>query len=680
MTWIKSCFSAAGKLFNNHPFLFLVILSFFENLMIETLSRYSLIKAFTHFFTHPVVFLLNMLIIMFTLSFALLFRRRVFATILLSTPWIVCGIVNCAVLSFRVTPVGAIDFQIVNGNFILMYLTAVQRIFLYIGVAAFVIAVVTLWILGPKISGKINYGKTASSIVAIFICIFVTLSVAQSIQAITPDFADLPVAYEDYGFVYCFSSSVLDGGIDRPADYGEESVASLLSMLPQTKQHSSIKPDIVLVQLESFVDPKLLKNLTFSQDPAPTHTYLRENFSCGELSVPSFGGGTANTEFEVLTGINLANFGPGEYPYQTILLEEACESLAYNLKERGYSAHAIHNHTGTFYERDRVYTNLGFDSFQSIEYMYDYDTTWYGWCKDNVLTKEILTALDYTDEQNSINQSTPRFVWTVSVQGHGKYPSENIDGSSNTIKIEGDYPQEEMCALSYYVNQAWEMDMFLKNLIFALNHRNKPTVLIAYGDHLPAIGLGASDFASGDTYKTQYVTWNNIGLKKNDRNLRTYELSSQIMSWLNFNNGNLTKLHQLCADGSSAMTEGDYQKAIGHLAYDMLYGEQIQYGYQKPYEKTQMRMGTLPVSIESITYLDGALYINGEGFTQKSTVFINGKKQNTTMLSQYALMVSDTVIKAGDAVTVGQTSSKNKVLGYSTPIIYDEKIHLLQSK
>ena len=85
--------------------------------------------------------------------------------------------------------------------------------------------------------------------------------------------------------------------------------------------------------------------------------------------MPSVGAGTANTEFESMTGISVKFFGPGEYPYKSVLLERTCESIPYDLKNLGYSTHAIHNHRGAFYGRNKVFRNLGYDTFTSLEYM-----------------------------------------------------------------------------------------------------------------------------------------------------------------------------------------------------------------------------------------------------------------------------------------------------------------------
>lgn len=675
----KSFLAFLKKMLDTHPILFFAVLSVVENLIIESISRHSLIEGFQHILTNPVVFFYNSLIIMLTLSFALLFRRRVFGVVLLSAPWIICGIVNGIVLSYRVTPLGAIDFQVVKLSLILMYLTKAQRIFLYCAIGIFIVAVIALWIIGPKISGKISYGKNVASIVGTGAAVFVMTVIAYNMSAISSDFGNLVGAYNNYGFVYCFSSSMLDTGINKPADYGAEKTAEILSQFPQTTgTENAVKPDVILIQLESFIDPKTIKEMTFSDDPAPIHTYLREKFSNGKLAVPSFGGGTANTEFEVLTGINLDNFGAGEYPYKTIMLEETCESIAFNLKENGYSAHAIHNHTGNFYDRDKVYPRMGFDSFQSKEYMYDFETTPYGWCKDKVLTEEIMTALTYTDEGNGVTEDKPRFVWTVSVQGHGAYPSEPILGSDNVIQIESDnFTESELCALEYYINQLWEMDMFLGSLISALEARQRPTLLIAYGDHLPSIGLEDKDLTTNDAYVTEYVTWNNFGLEKEDKDLRTYELAGEILSWLGFNNGNLTKLHQYKSMENSPLDEETYQSQIAYLAYDMLYGDNTQFGGIKPYEKQNMRMGTLPITTDSIKVMGNSLYVQGKGFTEKSKIFVNGEKLSTTMLSQYSLMATKAQLSDGDEITVGQSSSKREVLSYSDPIIYNESEHYI---
>ena len=134
-------------------------------------------------------------------------------------------------------------------------------------------------------------------------------------------------------------------------------------------------PNILFLQLESFVDPDLFNNIKLSADAIPTFRKLMRNYSSGSLTVPACGAGTANTEFEVMTGLSVKFFGPGEYPFKSVLKEKTGESIAFDLKSMGYSTHAIHNHRALFYNRNEVFNNIGYDTFTSLEYMSDVPKT-----------------------------------------------------------------------------------------------------------------------------------------------------------------------------------------------------------------------------------------------------------------------------------------------------------------
>lgn len=161
-------------------------------------------------------------------------------------------------------------------------------------------------------------------------------------------------------------------------------------------------PNIIFLQLESFFDVNRLKDVTFSENPVPYFEELKETCPSGYFTAPSVGAGTANTEFEVITQMNVHDFGTGEYPYKTILQETPCESIAYDLKKLGLASHVIHNNTATFYDRNIVFPKLGFDSFTTLEYMNHVETNEIGWAKDKILTKEIVRALSETEERDLI--------------------------------------------------------------------------------------------------------------------------------------------------------------------------------------------------------------------------------------------------------------------------------------
>ena len=152
------------------------------------------------------------------------------------------------------------------------------------------------------------------------------------------------------------------------------------------------------------------------------------------------------------------------------------------------------------------------------------------------------------------------------------------------------------------------------------------------------------------------------------------------MRSVGFNNGNLTKLHQYKNEENSPLDEETYQQQIAYLAYDMLYGENTQFGGVKPFVKGNMRMGTLPITADSIKVMGDSLYIQGTGFTDKSKIFVNGEKLSTTMLSQYSLMTTGVELADGDEIKVGQSSSKREVLSYSEPIIYNSSEHFIPTQ
>ena len=206
--------------------------------------------------------------------------------------------------------------------------------------------------------------------------------------------------------------------------------------------------------------------------------------------------------------MSLNHFGMGEYPYKTILQTEPSESVCYNLKTKGYTAHAIHNNTGVFYDRNLVFSNLGFDTFTSLEYMQDVEYTLAGWAKDNVLLGCINDCLDSTEGSD--------VVYTITVQSHGKYPSKYED--MLPIDAVGFSEDEDTNSeFRYYINQLYEVDRFIGELIASLEARDERTVVIMYGDHLPSFDIEAEDLEGGDLFATEYVIWDNFGLEKRGR-------------------------------------------------------------------------------------------------------------------------------------------------------------------
>lgn len=666
-----------------------IYLSLVINLFIEILNRASLFGALKHVVTNPLVFIYNTLIVFLTFSIAFLVKRRLFVTTIVSVIWLGFAITNAVLLSFRVTPFTAVDLSLMDEALpmINVYLAKWQIILLIVAAIVVITVVVLLFIFAPKYKKRVARIRNAVCVALLFSTILFLTSLGISTNALAKNFGNLADAYKDYGFVYCFTNSLVNTGIDKPKDYSEQKMEELaedtLTATPEVEEAKKKTPNIIMIQLESLYDVTLMKDYTYSEDPLPNYHALQKEFSHGFLDVPSVGAGTANTEFEVITGMNLDFFGPGEYPYKTILKETTCESIAYNLKELNYSTHAIHNNDGTFYGRNQVFSNLGFDTFTSLEYMHNVELNPMGWAKDNVLIEEILKSLKSTKEQD--------FIYSISVQGHGKYPgseddfsvpdsatlsSSSLDGEDDNhlqYTLKGDYTpsvdaitvegisEEDRCAFEYYVNQIHEMDAFIGNLIKELKKLDEDVVLVFYGDHLPSLGIEASDLENDNIYQTSYIIWDNMNLPKIDTDMEAYQITASILKRLNIDNGYITKLHQNASDTDT------YLEELKLLQYDMLYGDQTIFNGTNPYIATDLQMGVEEIKIKGILNSGENTEIKGEHFTEYSKVFLNDTELETTYIDEKTLSIAATTLKPGDIIKVGQKGDDKVILSYSKP-------------
>ena len=473
-------------------------------------------------------------------------------------------------------------------------------------------------------------------------------------------FGNIAFAYEDYGFPYCFAASLFNTGINQPAGYSEGTMAEINKdgclNVSETSRSKEELPNIMFVQLESYFDPTEVEWLRFSEDPIPNLRKLYADYSSGYFKVPSVGAGTANTEFEVLTGMNMRFFGPGEYPYKTYVKTTPLESAASALASLGYGAEALHNNGGNFYSRAKVYNNMGFDHYTSKEFMNILKTTPKGWATDDILVPNIMESLDTTDGTD--------FVCTISVQGHGDYPTEPTLENPE-INVTGVEDEGKRNAWEYYVNEVHEMDKFVGQLIDAIEQRGEPTVIVFYGDHLPTLGLEAKDLKSRYLYNTNYVIWDNIGLEQQDRNIPAYQLMADVMNRLDIHSGTLFNYHQ------QRQNSKNYLSDLELLQYDILYGKQYVYKGNPPITEGHMEMGVKDATLTNIVpYLEKGYSLYGENFTKSSKVYVNGEKQKSTFLNNTRIVLPSTELSEGDVITVSQVGSSNTIFRTTDEYIY----------
>ncbi len=662
---LKSFFSFLDR----NAWLCCIIIGFILNLTSESLQNHSFFKGVSQTVTNPLPFLFNTLIVTSVMSLCTLFKKRNFLWAFFSAWFLGFAIANCVLLNLRVNPLEWADLQIVKLSLITKYLNGFEMFLAVTPIALGIAALVILFIKFPKV--KVDYIKNGACTFGFVAVLIISLLIFRSNGVLLNEHnKNLRDSYKKYGFYYCFLCSAFDTGIDPPPVYENNKLEEISSAINQAsanntalKENSQLsgengKPNIIFLQLETFFDINHLSGVRFSENPIPNFTRLHKEYSSGYIAVPSIGAGTANTEFEVISGMSISHFGMGEYPYKTILQNAAGESICYNLKSKGYTAHAIHNNTATFYDRNTVFANLGFDTFTALEHMQNVEYTSAGWAKDKVLVKSIADALDSTDGSD--------LIYTISVQAHGKYPSVYTDEfpiTSSGFSTE----QDINLAFDYYINQLNEVDAVLEELLELLQARNERTMVVMFGDHLPSFNITAEDLESGNLFQTEYIIWDNFGCSKKDKDLNAYQLSSRVLEMLGDDTGVLTKLHQNFSDADY------YQEWLKTLEYDMLYGEKYAWGGKDnyPYITTDLQMGIKTATVDQIEVADGKLVsVFGQNFNEFSRIYVNDKQINTTLNKDKSLTAESSVtLKTGDLITVWQVSVGGSKLNSSKPYL-----------
>lgn len=293
--------------------------------------------------------------------------------------------------------------------------------------------------------------------------------------------------YAENGLVLGFISNLDTTVIEKSKEYSKENILQIVNDIKKQyggnvgKQKQTEKPNIIFIMSEAFWDPTKLTNLSFSEDPVPNlHQYI-ENFPGGQTISPTFGGNTANTEFEALTGYSMSLLKPGSIPYQQVVTnKKEIPSITSTLKKEGYYASAIHSFGRSFFKRDDVYNVLGFDQFNSQDKMKNTEIDG-DYISDLSMSKEIIAELKKREQ--------PTFIHAVTMQNH--FPFTPGRFGVNKVEISG-LEEEAKAELETYTEGLRRSDEALQYLIEQLDDLDRPTLLVFFGDHLPSLGTNKS--------------------------------------------------------------------------------------------------------------------------------------------------------------------------------------------
>lgn len=293
--------------------------------------------------------------------------------------------------------------------------------------------------------------------------------------------------FKQNGFLGATLINFTWSGASRPTGFSAKMMDELITAYEVNESYTEGgKPDVIVVLSESFWDVTKLPGVTFSRDPLAHYRRIAHRHKGGEMVSVSFGGGTARVEYEVLSGTSSMLFPESMPPYPYL---EGDYTLAYPwyFKEQGYDTLAIHTSSATFYDRDVSYPKLGFDRFIGSESLCSEPKMRGGYISDQTLVKEMIAELDKEREE-------PLFLFGITMEGHGMYAKKY---AQKDLKVKVNAPMLSMAereALENYATAAYYADVAIGELYRYVQEREKPTIMLVFGDHLPALFTGNTTY------------------------------------------------------------------------------------------------------------------------------------------------------------------------------------------
>ena len=376
--------------------------------------------------------------------------------------------------------------------------------------------------------------------------------------------------YEQQGFFPVFVAAAQDMRLEPPEGYSKEASLEYESKLAAeweegegaserrqaaVEQFEEVQPNVVIIMNETFSDLSIFEGLYADYEGT---TYVRDELSSecfmyGDLVVSVHGGGTCNSEFELLTSLPQAFLGTRKYPYVQYNFSTT-PNLARQFNELGYTTTAMHPNLANNWSRAKVYEQMGFDSFLSID-DFEGEEVFHNGVNDLATYEKALEILKGSDD--------PQFVFDVTMANHSAYDTGNIPESEmpdGTYGYEGTSDLE----INEFIACMNRSEEDLRTFIDELRELDEPTVVLFFGDHQPYFTDDVySEAHPGEetpegmnqSYQTLYAMWANYDVVGAD------ELPKDEKTTICF-------LASMLLDGIGApMT--DYQEALLTLQADM---------------------------------------------------------------------------------------------------------------
>ena len=405
------------------------------------------------------------------------------------------------------------------------------------------------------------------------------------------DFTDQAYNYRTNGFILATISNLQTKTQKQPEDYSKEAVQKIVQKYQKIAEEnnknreklSDEKVNVVYVMSESFIDPKLGKHLYDygNKEPIPYTQEIKKSQSSGWAASSEYGGGTANVEFEALTG--LSNFFLNSIPYTSIVpANKDTPSIVKNFNENGYKTIAMHPYNRNMYRREVVYPNLGFQEYKSADNFKNnskIDNSKY--ISDESAFNEVLAELK--------NSQKPKFIHLVTMQNHMPYEENAYSEHNFSVNAKNGANPDNTKTIRAYLEGISRSDKAMKNFISEIKKLNEKTIVVFWGDHWPGIygEMFEKELNKNDIRRTPLFVYSNFAKEKQD--LGTSSLIYNQILALNAFDSKLSPFQYLLSDLREkyptltkqfvkANEKSDILKDFEMIEYDILSGNKYSLG------------------------------------------------------------------------------------------------------
>lgn len=336
---------------------------------------------------------------------------------------------------------------------------------------------------------------------------------------VTPHFTPLHFLQSgsvDNGYILNFVLQLRETFVKKPDGYNVKNIEEIDSMFSGNNNANEKMeyPDVFIVMDESFADLSVLgSEISTNQPVTPFFDSLQENVIKGYALSSVFGGGTPNSEYELLSGNTMGFLPQGSIVYQQYIHDKTYSMISY-MSKLGYYCRATHPYLSDGWERTKVYPDFGFDEISFIE---DYPQK--ELIRDYVSDKEMFEEMLDTYKENKKQSGKRQLTFGVTMQNHGSYDYEG-NNFENEIILNG--YTKNYSDVEQYLTLIHESDKALEYLIESLSQVDHPVLLLFFGDHLPNLDsdfyqeVHGGDFQTLDEqvlrYKVPFVIWTNYDI------------------------------------------------------------------------------------------------------------------------------------------------------------------------